>query len=51
MHTNIPQPYTGGTTNWRLFILHYTAKALGLLVKVEGFPLGSARSYDLPGDR
>ncbi len=46
MHANIPQPYTGGATNWRLVVLHWVAKALGLLVKVEGFPLGSTRNYN-----
>lgn len=45
MHTNIPQPYTGGITCWRLAVLNCVAKSLGLLVKVEGFPLGSRRCY------
>ena len=36
--------YTGGIVNWRTAAIHYTAKALGLCVKLEGFPLGSSRN-------
>lgn len=38
--------YTGGVVNWRTAMVHYVAKAVGLLVKVEGMPLGSRRNLD-----
>lgn len=34
---------------WRVVVLHYMARALGILVHVEGFPFGSRRN--LPGVR
>lgn len=30
---------------WRVRIVHYIAKAIGLLVHVEGIPFGSNRHY------
>ena len=45
MHkSSILKNYTGGITNWRIAVVHYAAKAAGLMVKVEGFPLGSDRN-------
>jgi len=38
--------YCGGVVNWRTAVVHYVAKAVGLHVKVEGFPLGTARNLD-----
>lgn len=38
--------YCGGVVNWRTAIVHYVAKAVGLLVKVEGMPLGSDRNLE-----
>ncbi len=38
--------YTGGIVNWRAAVIHHVAKALGLLVKIEGMPLGTARNLD-----
>lgn len=35
---------------WKLRIIHYVAKALGVLVKVEGFPFGSNRNIDFSGN-
>jgi hypothetical protein len=32
---------------WKLAIIHYVAKALGVLVKVEGIPFGSNRNIKL----
>lgn len=29
---------------WRTTVLHYVAKALGVLIKIEGLPYGSARN-------
>jgi hypothetical protein len=29
--------------NWRVLVLHYFAKALGVLIKVDGIPYGSRR--------
>ena len=30
---------------WRVWVLHYAAKALGVLAHVEGMPIGSNRIY------
>lgn len=38
--------YVGGIVNWRTAVVHYVAKAVGLHVKVEGFPLGTSRNLD-----
>ena len=38
--------YCGGVVNWRTWVLHHVAKALGLHVKLEGFPLGTSRNLD-----
>jgi hypothetical protein len=38
--------YCGGVVNWRTAIIHYVAKAVGLHVKIEGFPLGTSRNLD-----
>jgi len=46
MHRNISRPYSGGIKSWRLKVIHLTAKALGLLIHVEGYPLGTTRNYD-----
>lgn len=52
MQKHVPENYCGGSANWRLSILHGVAKALGLLVHVEGFPLGSRRNIiNQPGDQ
>lgn len=42
--------HTSNTTDsiyptWRVWLLHLIAKALGVLVHVEGFPYGSVRLY------
>lgn len=29
---------------WKLLVIHYVAKALGVLVKVDGLPHGSIRN-------
>jgi len=47
MHTCFGKRFTGGLVNWRVIVLHYVAKALGILVHVEGFPYGSRRNFDL----
>jgi hypothetical protein len=41
---HVPADYCGGLINWRLAIVHYVAKALGLLIRVDGFPLGTSRN-------
>lgn len=38
--------YCGGVVNWRTAVIHYVAKAVGLLVKVEGMPLGTSRNLE-----
>jgi len=38
--------YCGGIVNWRVAIIHYVAKSLGLMVKIEGMPLGSSRNLE-----
>lgn len=38
--------YCGGVVNWRTAVIHYVAKAVGLLVKVEGIPLGTSRNLE-----
>lgn len=38
--------YCGGVVNWRVAVIHYVAKAVGLHVKIEGFPLGTSRNLD-----
>lgn len=43
-HQKLPDDFSGGLVNWRLRVLHWTAKALGLLVHVEGFPYGTRRN-------
>lgn len=45
-HTCLPKDFCGGLRTWRLVVLHCVAKALGLLVKVEGFPFGSRRNLE-----
>lgn len=47
MHTFLDENFSGGFKNWRLVVLHYVAKALGVLVHVEGFPYGSRRNFDM----
>jgi len=48
MHSFLSDNFSGGFVNWRLATLHYVAKALGVLVKVEGFPYGSRRNLVTP---
>lgn len=36
---------------WRVGLLHYVAKALGVLAHVEGLPIGSNRIYPRWFDR
>lgn len=36
--------YYGGIVNWRTRIVHLAGRLAGLLVKVEGFPLGTSRN-------
>lgn len=38
--------YCGGVVNWRTFIIHWVAKAVGLHIKIEGMPLGTIRNLD-----
>jgi hypothetical protein len=38
--------YCGGVVNWRTAVIHWVAKVVGLLVKVEGMPLGTTRNLD-----
>lgn len=38
--------YCGGIANWRVSAVHYVAKAVGLLVKIEGFPVGTNRNLE-----
>lgn len=38
--------YCGGVVNWRTFVIHWVARMVGLMVKVEGMPLGTARNLD-----
>lgn len=51
----VPDDYCGGVVNWRIAIVHYVAKTLGLLIKIDGFPLGTARNINRaayePGDQ
>lgn len=47
-HHLLPDNFAGGFPNWRLRILHHVARALGLLVKVEGFPYGATRNLGAP---
>lgn len=42
----VPDNYCGGRKNWRLFVIHYVAWALGVLIHVEGFPLGTNRNMN-----
>lgn len=46
MHKNLPAGFAGGLRSWRLVVLHVIAKALGLLVHVEGFPYGTRRNIE-----
>lgn len=38
--------YCGGIVNWRVAAVHYVAKLVGLHVKIEGMPLGTARNLE-----
>lgn len=38
--------YCGGVVNWRVAAVHYVAKVVGLLVKIEGMPVGSNRNLE-----
>lgn len=40
--------YCGGVVNWRVAAVHYVAKLVGLLVKIEGMPVGSNRNLEKP---
>lgn len=40
--------YCGGVVNWRVATVHYVAKLVGLHVKLEGMPLGTARNLERP---
>lgn len=33
-----------GQPRWRVFLVHYFAKMGGVLIHVEGYPLGSSRT-------
>jgi len=44
MHAFLPARFSGGIVNWRLRVLDLTAKALGLLVHVDGYPYGTHRN-------
>lgn len=35
---------------WRVRVLHWVAKALGVLIHIEGFPYGSLRLYQIDYD-
>lgn len=43
--------YVGGVVNWRTAIIHFVASAVGLLVKVEGMPLGTSRNLERNDER
>ena len=30
--------------DWRLYVVHYVAKAVGILIHFRGFPYGSSRN-------
>lgn len=46
MYNNTPHIPT-----WRLWLIHIVAKAVGVLVHVQGFPLGSrSKKYQLPSE-
>ncbi|MDT3472334.1 hypothetical protein [Stenotrophomonas maltophilia] len=46
MYNNTPHIPT-----WRLWLIHIVAKAVGVLVHVQGFPLGSrSKKYRLPSE-
>ncbi|MGH8037214.1 MAG: hypothetical protein ACREPD_05685 [Stenotrophomonas sp.] len=46
MHNNTPRIPT-----WRLWVIHMVAKAVGVLVHVQGFPIGSgSKRYRLQND-
>lgn len=47
MQKYVSEDYCGGIKNWRLAIVHYVAVALGLLIDVSGFPLGTSRNVTL----
>ena len=38
--------YCGGIVNWRVRAVHWVAKIVGLHVKIEGMPLGTARNLE-----
>lgn len=38
--------YCGGIVNWRVAIVHFAAKAVGLHVKIEGMPIGTSRNLE-----
>lgn len=44
MQKHVPNEFCGGTPNWRLKLIDIVAKLVGVLVHVEGFPLGSRRN-------
>ena len=39
------------TPTWKMVILHRVAQALGVLIKIEGWPLGSNRNIDFSRNR
>lgn len=43
--------YCGGIVNWRVAAVHYVAKLVGLHVKLEGMPLGTARNLERSSSR
>lgn len=46
MHNNTPHIPT-----WRLWLIHIVAKTVGVLVHVQGFPIGSSsKRYNLPSE-
>lgn len=46
MYNNTPHIPT-----WRLWLIHIVAKAVGILVHVQGFPLGRrSKKYALPSE-
>lgn len=46
MYNNTPHIPT-----WRLWLIHIVAKSVGVLVHVQGFPLGSgSKKYALPSE-
>lgn len=43
--------YCGGVVNWRVAAVHYVAKFVGLHIKLEGMPLGTARNLVNPSHK